>query len=521
MTRSIGRAPALLLGTLLAACAPQPPATGPEPEAPLRVRIVHTNDFHGRLHPQSPAWAEGRAVGGSAVLAAHFDSARARFDGPTLVLSAGDDLQGTAISNVSWGRATIAVHNAKRYDAAALGNHEFDWGQDTLAARIRESRFPWLAANLYLAGTDRHPEWARPWVMVERQGVRTAVVGIALSSTPRIVMAGRVEGLEFRPEAPAIDRAAREARAAGADFVVVTMHVGAHCEEEGSPPAGESEECEGEMLEIASALTEPVDLIVGGHTHTRVLARVDGLPVAEAASYSTAYSLTDLERVDGRTVARRREVRVTWADEVDPDTAVARLVEEWEREVRPLTERVVATLAEPLEREGEEYPLGNLLADAVRTGTGAHASLINNGSIRRALPAGALTWGMLYELQPFQNQLVTVDVTGAQLRAALEHAVERGRPDAHLAGMTVRWDPAAAAGSRIREIRLTDGRVVGPTDVITLGLSEFVATGGDGYTMFAGAPLARTALVDLDAAIQYLRSLPQPVRAPPVGRWAR
>jgi 2',3'-cyclic-nucleotide 2'-phosphodiesterase (5'-nucleotidase family) len=205
MIRSVRSVPALLLGALLAGCVP-PPAVGPEPEAPARVRIVHTNDFHGRPHPQSPAWAEGRAVGGSAVLAAHFDSARARFDGPTLVLSAGDDLQGTAISNVSWGRATIAVHNAKRYDAAALGNHEFDWGQDTLAARVRESRFPWLAANLFVAGTDRHPEWARPWVMVERGGVRTAVVGIALSTTPNIVMAGRVEGLDFRAEAPAIDR---------------------------------------------------------------------------------------------------------------------------------------------------------------------------------------------------------------------------------------------------------------------------------------------------------------------------
>jgi 2',3'-cyclic-nucleotide 2'-phosphodiesterase (5'-nucleotidase family) len=519
MTQPNRTVPALLLGALLAACAPPPPAAGPEPEAPKRVRIVHTNDFHGRLHPQSPSWAEGRSVGGSAVLAAHFDSARARFDGPTLVLSGGDDLQGTAISNVSWGRATIAVHNAKGYDAAALGNHEFDWGQDTLAARVAESRFPWLAANLFVAGTDRHPAWVRPWVMVERQGVRTAVIGIALSTTPRIVMAGRVEGLDFRPEAPAIDRAAREARAAGADFVVVTMHVGAHCEEPGEPAAGESAECEGEMLEIAAALTERVDLVLGGHTHTRVLTRAGGIPVAEAASYSTAYSLTDLEAAAGGAVATRREVRVSWADEVDPDTQVARLVAEWEREVRPLTERVIATLAEPLERQGTEYPLGNLIADAVLVETGAHASLVNNGSIRRALPAGPLTWGVLYELQPFQNQLVTVDVTGAQLRAALEHAVARGRPDAHVAGMTVRWDSAAPSGSRIREIRLTDGRVIGDTDPVTLGLSEFVATGGDGYGMFGGTPLSRTALVDLDAVIQYLQSLPQPVRAPPVGRW--
>ncbi|HEU0299784.1 MAG TPA: CapA family protein, partial [Longimicrobium sp.] len=236
MTRSPRFPPgALVLVAFLAACTPAPPAPAPDP-APRRVRIVHTNDVHGRLLPQTPSWSQGRVVGGAAVLGAHFDSAAARFAGPTLVLSAGDDLQGTAISNTSWGRATIAAHNAMGYDAAALGNHEFDWGQDTLQARVRESRFPWLAANLFVAGTRRQPEWARPWVMIERGGVRTAVIGIALSTTPEIVLRGRTAGLEFGPEAPAIDQAAREARAAGADFVVVTAHVGAVCEQPGTAP---------------------------------------------------------------------------------------------------------------------------------------------------------------------------------------------------------------------------------------------------------------------------------------------
>jgi 2',3'-cyclic-nucleotide 2'-phosphodiesterase (5'-nucleotidase family) len=480
------------------------------------VRIVHTNDFHGRLLPQQVG---GRAAGGSAVLAAHFDSAAARFGGPTLVLSAGDDMQGTAISNLSWGRATIAAHNAAGYDAAALGNHEFDWGQDTLIARVRESRFPWLAANVYVAGTRRQPEWVRPWVMIERGGVRTAVIGIALSTTPEIVLVGRTAGLEFGPEAPAIDQAAREARAAGADFVVVTAHVGASCEQSGTAPAEASAGCRGEILQIADALTEPVDLIVGGHTHRRVLTAEDSIPIVEAASYSLAYSVTDLERRGGRTVVTRQEVRTPFADEVAPDTQVARIVAEWERDVRPRTERVIATLAQPMEREGGEYALGNLIADALRAQTGAQASLVNTGSVRRALPAGPVSWGVLYELQPFANALVRVEVTGAQLRAALENAVSGATPDAHLSGMTVRYAPAAPAGQRVREIRLDDGRVVDDGDTVTLGLSEFIATGGDRYTSFTQGRMTRTEMVDLDAVIAYLQSLPQPVRAPEVGRW--
>jgi 2',3'-cyclic-nucleotide 2'-phosphodiesterase (5'-nucleotidase family) len=506
----------LLFAVLAAGCESPPPATGPAPEAAKRVRIVHTNDFHGRLLPQTSG---GRALGGSAVLAAHFDSAAARFGGPTLVLSAGDDMQGTAISNLSWGRATIAAHNASGYDAAAVGNHEFDWGQDTLRARVAESRFPWLAANLFVAGTRTHPAWVRPWVMIERGGVRTAVIGIALETTPEIVLAGRTAGLEFGDEAPAIDQAAREARAAGADFVVVTAHVGAACEQAGTAPGEASAGCQGEILEIADALAEPVDLIVGGHTHQRVLTSEDSIPLVEAASYSTAYSVTDLERRGGRTTATRSEVRASWADEVTPDTAVARVVEEWNRRVGPILDRVVATSAQPLERGPGEHALGNLVADALRVQTGAQASLINNGSVRRDLPAGPLSWGVLFELQPFANALVTTVVTGAQLREALENAVRGEQPSAHISGMSVRWDPSAPEGRRIREIRLASGQVVDDDDSVTLGLSEFVATGGDRYTSLAQGRTTRTALVDLDAVIAYLQSLPQPVRAPEVGRW--
>lgn len=510
------------LALLLHACAPAAPSAAPAPdeEGPKRLRIVHTNDFHGHLLATTPGWADGRTVGGAAILAAHFDSAAARFDGATVVIDGGDVMQGTAVSNLSWGRSSIEAYNAAGYAAAAVGNHEFDWGQDTLRARIGESRFPWLASNLYVAGTREHPDWARPWVMVEEDGVRVGIVGVALSTTPEVVMAGRLDGLEFGSEAPAIDRYAREARAAGADFVVVTMHVGAICEEDGRDPAGESRGCEGEMLEVAEAVTEPVDAYFGGHTHRRVLTSVGGTPTLEARSYGTAYALADLERRGDSTVVLRREVRTAWGDEVDPDTAVARVVGEWGARVEPITARVVTRLAEEMPRRGPEHALGNLVADAFRAETGAHAALVNNGSIRRDLPAGPVPYGALFELQPFQNELVAIDLSGASLRRALENALDRdGEPDAHVAGMTVTYDPAAPRGERIREIRLTDGRVIGDDDVVTLGTTEFLAAGGDRYAALREGTVRRTGLVDLDALVHYLEGLEAPVRAPEVGRW--
>ena len=517
-TPSRGAVLALLLA---GACAPavRAPAPAAAPQAAKRLRVVHTNDVHGRILPQPPRSSDRRSVGGAAVLAAHFDSAAARFDGATIFLSAGDDMQGTAISNLSWGRATIAAFNAMGYDVAATGNHEFDWGQDTLRARVLESRFPWLAANLFTAGTDRHPAWVRPYVIIERRGVRVGVVGIALPGTPEVVVAQRVQGLDFRPAAPAIDRAVRDARAAGADFVVVTMHIGAECREPGTAPEEESRECHGEMLEAVSALTEPVDLVVGGHTHARVMTRVGEVPVVEGTPYSTSFSVTDLERSGGRTRVTYRAVRTPFADEVTPDTAVARVVAEWDAAVRPLTERPVVTLSETLANQGIERPLGNLLADAFRRGTGAQASIINNGSIRRGLPGGAVNYGVLYEMQPFQNPMYRVEVTGAQLRAALENAVSSGRPTAHLSGLAVAYDSTAPSGSRIRSVRLDDGREVGAADRVTLGLSEFMAQGGDRYTSLAQGTRTPLNRVDLDLFIEHIRALPQPVRAPAVGRW--
>jgi 2',3'-cyclic-nucleotide 2'-phosphodiesterase / 3'-nucleotidase / 5'-nucleotidase len=510
---------------VLGACAPAAPPAAPAPETEPRVRIVHTNDFHGRLEPQSPGWAGGRSVGGSAVLAAHFDSARARFDGPTLVLSAGDDYQGTAISNMSWGRATVAVMNAKRYDAASLGNHEFDWGQDTLRARLREESFPRMGANVYRSGTREHPEWIRPWTMIERSGVRVGVIGIVTAQTPDVVIADRLAGLAFGPEEEAIDRYAAAARAAGADFVVVTMHEGGECDEPGDAPEEESRGCRGRMIEIAESLNERVDLIVGGHTHLRVMTTVNGIPLMENNPFSVNYTVTDLARRADSTVVLHRAVHTSWADEVDADTAVARVVLAWQDSVRPVAERVLTTFAVPLEwpdsRIGE-YPIGNLIADAHRASTGAHVALLNNGAIRRAMPAGPISYGELFELQPFQNEMVTVETTGAVLRAALENAVDaQGRITAHVSGMTVRYDPAAPAGARVIEIRLDDRGTLGDSDPVTVGMTEFLAGGGDRYTMLRGERVSRARMVDLDALVTHLESLPQPVRPPMAGRWVR
>ncbi len=509
--------PALLV---LAGCASSPaPAPAAAEAGERRLQILHTNDFHGRLLPRV---SNGDTLGGGAVLAAHFDSARVRFDGPTLLLSAGDVMQGTAISNLTWGRAAIDLYTRLGYTAAAFGNHEFDWGIDTLQARVGESGFPWLGANIFLEGSDEHPEWVVPSLLLEVDGIRVGIVGVGLSTTPEVVMAGMVDGLAFRDEGEALDREIPRLREQGAEVVVAVGHVGAVCRNPGSGPHEPSTGCEGRVVEILEGLRHPPDLFFAGHTHLRNLAEVRGIPLTQNPAYSETFSVTEVAVEDGVRVLRR-ELRTPLAREVDPDTTVARIVAEWAADVEPLLAREVALLAEAMSNEDRlpvENAAGNLLADAHRWGSGAEVALVNNGALRRSLPEGSVTWGVLYEFQPFQNDLVVVTLSDATLRSILEHALtDDGRPRAHVSGIRVEYHPSRPRGERVARILRDDGSEVVAGDRVAVGTTEFVAAGGDGFTMFLEGEVRGTGVVDLDALVRYLERFEGAVPSPELGRW--
>jgi 5'-nucleotidase len=183
-------------------------------------------------------------------------------------------------------------------------------------------------------------------------------------------------------------------------------------------------------------------------------------------------------------------------------------------QVAPLTSRVVATLAAPLGHEDDQYPLGNLIADADRAAAGTDVALVNNGGIRAGLAAGAVTWGQLFAVEPFQNFVVRLRVSGALLRQTLEHAVGASDARAHVSGVVVRVNAAAPAGQRVMAMTLSGGRPVLDTARYTLAVPDFVAGGGSGYAMLRAVASENTGIVDLDALVAYLRGLPQPVHPP-------
>ncbi len=482
-------------------------AQGPAAGDSILLRVFTINDFHGSLEAKVQSWSNQRPVGGAAYVAGMMNRLATACACAALRLDAGDVMQGSPVSNLSYGRATVEAFGAMGVAASAIGNHEFDWGVDTLARRAARARFYWVSANLRERATGRTPYWTQAWRAVgagEGMRLRIAVVGYSTEETPSTTRPSNVAAFTFDSGPARLDAAIAAARATHPDYVIVVAHAGAFCDRDRG--------CAGEIVNLARALANRPDLIVSGHTHSLVQTTVNGIPIIQARSNGTALGIVDFVDSAGTRVVRMR-VETVWADRERPDSAVAAVVASYAQRVAPLVSRQVATLAAPLTRSGDQYPLGNLIADAYRAAAHADVAIVNNGGIRADLPAGTVTWGQLFEVVPFQNFVVRLRVTGAVLKAALEHAVGMADARAHVSGVTVRVATANPAGQRVTAVTLADGRPLDDAATYTLAVPDFMAAGGSGYAMLR-VSAENTGVVDLDALVDYLRGLPQPVRPP-------
>ncbi|OLB15323.1 MAG: hypothetical protein AUH12_08595 [Gemmatimonadetes bacterium 13_2_20CM_69_8] len=478
------------------------------------LRVLALNDFHGALEARSWPWSHGRAVGGAAALKPWLDSLARACGCTTIRLDAGDEMQGTLLSNFGFGLPAITAMNAFGIDAAAIGNHEFDWSVDTLRARMAGARYRFLAANISDTTGTARPGWAEPWTLISRGGLKIAVIGLALKATPTNTTPRNVQGLAFGDGAAAVRRVLPQARAA-ADFVIVVAHEGAFCD---GPPATDpvpAPACHGDILDIARGLdSASVDLIVSGHTHSLVNTVVNGIPIVQARSSGAGIAVVDFVRLRGTKRQVRARIETPYTDQVRPDAALGDTLRVYQRAIETVRSRPVARVKVELRRTGQEYGLGRLIADAQRNVAQADVAIVNNGGIRADLAAGAVTYGDLYEVQPFQNRLVRLLATGKVLKEALEHVVAGDRADAHVSGLEVWYDPGKRAGRRVTKLTLADGRGVDDGRTYTVAVSDFLAAGGSGFTMLRGLPADDAGLVDLDALIRYLSELRSPVEPP-------
>ena len=470
------------------------------------LRVLALTDLHGQLEARVWDWSGGRAVGGAAALKPWMDSLAAACRCTTVRLDAGDEMQGTPVSNLSYGRGVIATMNALGIDAAAIGNHEFDWSIDTLRARMQDAHYKFLSANITDSAGSARPDWALPWTVVTKYGVKIAVIGLTTVTTPTSTAPRNVRGLAFGNGAEAIRRYLPAARAA-ADFVIVVAHEGS-----------------GAIFDVARGLDSgSVDLIVAGHTHMRMDTTINGIPIVQPGSSGRDIAVVDFVRVGGTHREVRAQLVTPYADAVKLNADLTGAVAAQLDAIKSVTGRSVGRLKVPLKREGAEYGLGRLIADAARNSGKADVGMINNGGIRAGLPEGSVTWGDVQMVQPFQNRMLRLTVKGSVLLGALEHCVDgaSGDPDCHVSGVEVWYDPDHPAGKRVTRTELPTGKAIDEGSTYTLAVPDFLATGGSGYAMLVGSMAQDLNVLDLDLLINYIGVLRTPVEAPSDVRFHR
>jgi len=474
------------------------------------LRIIGTNDFHGALEPRPNT--RGVLWGGAVAMASAIKRARDECAPPacySILLDAGDEFQGQAISTLARGKPVSEIFNAIGYDAAALGNHDLDWGPDTLRLRMGEERYPVLSANLRT--TDgRRVGWMSPDTIIKRGPFVVGVIGVMTVDANTAIAAKSLAGLKFIDPVPLIDSLARRLRARGANVVVLLAHAGGRCDQAPNPA------CHGEIFEDARRLTERVDAIVAGHLHEILDGSANGIPVVQARTAGQAIDVIDLT-LNG---VVSHGVRQVFVDSLPRDPVIERLVAAAIAAAGPRLNEPVATIAEDLGSRRDDDALGNLIADAMRDAGRADFAATNASGVRAPLRAGVATFGALFDVQPFGNRLMLVTATGAAMRRYFEMMVRIRESKMHVSGIRLTVDTTRAAGNRIISATLPNGRELDERAAYTIVITDFIATGGLGLAFpDPTAAIRDLSIVDLDATIAYLRRLPSPVRGPQDKRW--
>ncbi len=548
---------------------------------PLRLTLVGTNDFHGWLMPHDTSLPGGLTVreGGAAVFAGYMARLRADNPGGVLLLDAGDLFQGTLASNLTEGAAVIDAYNRLGYAAAALGNHEFDYGPvgpravpgpgedpvGALTARIRQARFPLLTVNVRDAATGQHPAWLGNdgTLLVTLQGVKVGVVGLTTPSTPRISNPAHVATLRFDDMVPTTLEAAKRLRAQGAEVVVGLAHAGGKCADLSNPRDTSScDRKDGEIYGLVESLPPgTLDAVFAGHTHQAMGHFFGEVPVVSTSGLGRSFSVVELfvDPVSRKVLPERTRLQaavpVCAQVEAKSGSCDARKLKELGAPVQlvpatflggpvvadPEVEAIVAPalahveeeqrrplgviVAEPLGRNYEgESALGNVLTDALRALEKADVALLNSGGLRANLKAGALTYGDLYEVLPFDNTVSIVTVTGDELRRLLAAAYGSGSGVFQESGLKVTL--ARCTGpERLRDVTLANGKPLESSRLYRVVMPDFLARGAAGLgSVLSQVPAERIdlgigrELILRDALATWWKTRGTPISAPATGR---
>jgi 5'-nucleotidase / UDP-sugar diphosphatase len=461
-----------------------------------RIQLLHTDDIHGHLDYDTVASGSSSfQSGGVAMVAAQVKTLRARAPDRTVLVDGGDAWQGTFISNSNKGEAVTKAMSLMRYDAMTVGNHDFDWGQDVLAQRSKEASFPFLATNVVEAATGKLPSYLKPYVVKDLGIAKVGIIGVTNPASNTIVKATSVAGLTFGPAAqvqPFLTELQKQA-----DIIIVVAHIGS-----------------ADATQLARDVPG-IDVIVAAHDHAPLqTARVEGrTTIVDAGAYTQYLGRLEIV-VDPATHKMKDAVRageiiaVAASQSLRPDPEITAIVDARRAEAAKYTDRIVGTLKSDLDGTSrDENAIGDLIGDAFveygrAQGWKTDVAFYNAAGIRASLKAGPVAYGQLYQVLPFENTIVSVDLTGEQLREVLEDASGRaGRLQIGGGAWVYRF--SNSAGQRVLEATIA-GAALDPKRVYHVATIDYLLLGGDGHTWFGKGTNVIYGDIEVDAVAAYM-----------------
>ncbi|HPG58833.1 MAG TPA: bifunctional UDP-sugar hydrolase/5'-nucleotidase [Candidatus Wallbacteria bacterium] len=469
------------------------------------LSIYHINDAHSHL-TQAKDGATKKYYGGASRLKTLLNKTRSS---ESIVLAAGDLVQGTLFYNFFHGAADIETFNAVGLDAFCLGNHEFDGGVDSLFNYYSKSSFPVLAANINFKTNPSAAALVKPYTIIEKNGLKIAVIGI---DTPQITSDNPklLNDITISEPALILKQYAVELRS-GVDLIIALTHIGYN-----------------EDLKLASEIEE-VDIIIGGHSHTEVpvpaaVKNKGGIcMVAQTGAYLKYLGNLNLKVCpkDLRLAGTPRYIYESGGldyigEDITPDPLVESIVSVYEKQIGENVKVKFASTANVLngnmaDNRKSETNLANLFADAIKNLTNADIALINGGNFRESITGPDITYENIYTAAPYDNPVVTIELSGAELIEDFKMTASRYDGDwggflQFSKGMKVIYENHAFISAAL------DGVAIDGARTYKVAMSEYIASGGDGHSIFASKKQDAGAIIKIsDAVIGYIKSLPQPI----------
>jgi 5'-nucleotidase / UDP-sugar diphosphatase len=464
------------------------------------VDIVSFNDFHGNVTDS------GKDIGMAKMIA--YSKTLLEKNPNTIFVSGGDSYQGTAMSNLTYGAPVTAMMKAMNVVASAVGNHEFDWGVDHIKKWSEEGGFDFLATNIIDTKTGEAVEWAKPYKIVEKNGIKIAFLGLAHQDTTTLTKAQYVEGLEFSDPVEAAKtwvKYLKDGKAAeGApDVIIALTHID-------SSQDKETKEITGNVTDLTAV--EGIDAIISAHSHKPVAGEVNGIPIVQGYKNGRALAVLSIELdKDNKVVdiVAKVDDLSSKTDDIVPDPEGVKLYDTFKAEAAPILEEVIGEAAADFTHESKVDNvtlLGRWSSEVMKEKTGVQVAIQNGGGLRRTLEKGVITMGDMYEIMPFDNTLVTMELKGSDLKKAIDHGISNPEVgNGQFAGLIVEFDKNAEFENRITKITLEDGTPIDMEAYYTVVTNDFLLTGGDKYDFSNARNVVDTFIPIRDVLVEAIK----------------